>query len=116
MAKAKHTRKSVPTGHVQPFKKKLGRPKKQQPLQQSPLSQQSSTVGDQHEPELNMPVTKSELMLISLALQQYRSRLINAREFSENVRNILLRQTDNLEKKVLSNEVSWDALYGKVNG
>lgn len=117
MAKAKNTRQKVKVDGT-PYKP-MGRPRKQQPnIQEQPENVINVTVGmqpgDQHEQDINMPVNKTELMLIGLALQNYRQVLQKTgAELSPNVKSILLRQVAVLEKKVVSNEISYDSLYGK---
>jgi hypothetical protein len=69
--------------------------------------------GDKPEPEISMPVGKNELMLLGLALREYRYSLSkNHRDAPNHAYVVLMQQLTALEQKVISNEISWDTLYG----
>jgi hypothetical protein len=69
--------------------------------------------GDKPDPEISMPVGKNELMLLGLALREYRYSLSkNHRDVPNHAYVVLMQQLTALEQKVISNEISWDTLHG----
>lgn len=69
--------------------------------------------GDKPDPEIPLPVGKNELMLLGLALREYRYSLSkNHRDVPNHSYVLLMQQLTALEQKVISNEISWDSLYG----
>jgi hypothetical protein len=70
--------------------------------------------GDQLDPHLSVPLNKNELMLLGLALRNYRLSLSeNHAGIPKLALEIMKGECVSLEAKVLSNEVSWNSLYGK---
>jgi hypothetical protein len=71
------------------------------------------TTGDKVDPDINMPVNKNELMLMGLALREYRYALSkNHKDVPKASYMLLMQQLTALEAKVISNEVSWNSMYG----
>jgi hypothetical protein len=100
MAKAKKS--------IMPAKKKLGRPSKQ-----AQVAAKIDKRGDSLDPHVTVPLNKNELMLLGLAIREYRYQLdANSAKIPKLALEIMKGECASLEAKIVSNEVSWNSLYG----
>lgn len=70
----------------------------------------SDQTGDRPEKSIDMPVTKSELNLLQLALQEYKHQIEKSAEAPAKLRTVVLFEIQKLESKLLSNEKSLDSI------
>lgn len=71
------------------------------------------TIGDQPEPQINMPVSKNEIMLLQIALDTHKLYITESSQLGEMTKKILFEQIELTKKKLASNEESYNSLHGK---